>query len=72
MTVPADIAPQRRAFAPNWPARLGWLLLAVYCVYAASRLGFSVERFVAGLEHGGRFVARMFPPNFARWPASWR
>ena len=58
----------RRAFAPNWPARLGWLALALYCAYAASRLGFSAERFAAGLEHGGRFLARMFPPNFARWP----
>ena len=42
-------------------------LLAVYLVYACSQLGFSAERFSAGLEHGQRFLARMFPPNFSRW-----
>ncbi len=59
---------RRRAFETNWLARLGWIALALYCVYAASRLGFGWERFVAGLEHGGRFLARMFPPNYERWP----
>src|ERR1700730_15519257 len=57
----------RRAFAPNWGARVVWLLLAVYVFYAASTLGFSAQRFSAGLEHGHRFLARMFPPNFSRW-----
>ena len=58
----------RPAFArPNWWARLGWVLLAVYVVYAAQRLGFVPERFVTGLDHGRRFLARMFPPNFGRW-----
>lgn len=60
-------AARRLAFRPNWPARLGWLLLAVYVVYAAQRLGFVPERFAAGLAHGQRFLARMFPPNFSRW-----
>ena len=60
-------APRRLAFRPNWPARLGWLLLGVYVVYAASRLGFVPERVAAGLVHGQRFLARMFPPNFGRW-----
>ena len=58
----------RRRFQTSWLARLGWIALALYCVYAASRLGFGWERFVAGLEHGGRFLARMFPPNYERWP----
>ena len=64
---PQSAAPARRGFEPNWPARLGWALLLLYVVYAGSRLGFTWERFAAGLEHGGRFLARMFPPNFERW-----
>ena len=57
----------RTPFAPNWGARLGWLLLAAYVIYAGSQLGFSAERFSAGIEHGHRFLVRMFPPNFGRW-----
>src|SRR6201995_5605337 len=57
----------RVAFAPNWSGRIGWLLLLLYVVYAGSQLGFSAERFSAGLEHGHRFLVRMFPPNFGRW-----
>lgn len=56
----------RRAFTPNWPARLFFLAFAIYLVYAASRLGFNLERMSYGLEHGQRFLARMFPPSFAR------
>src|SRR5580698_9963529 len=56
-----------KPFSVNWGARIGWCLLAVYLVYACAQLGFSAERFSAGLEHGQRFLARMFPPNFARW-----
>jgi phosphonate transport system permease protein len=59
--------PQKRAFRPNWTARAGWLLLALYAVYAASQLGFAPERFATGLTHGRQFLARMFPPNFSRW-----
>ncbi|HEX5128377.1 MAG TPA: phosphonate ABC transporter, permease protein PhnE [Usitatibacter sp.] len=59
--------------------RLAWLLaaygghllaagVAAYVLYAASTLGFTPERFVRGLEHGHRFLARLFPPDFAtRW-----
>jgi phosphonate transport system permease protein len=64
---PQEQSTPRVAFAPNWGARIGWLLLALYIVYAGSQLGFSAERFSAGLEHGHRFLARMFPPNFSRW-----
>src|SRR4051812_12194902 len=58
---PQSAAPARRGFEPNWPARLGWALLLLYVVYAGSRFGFTWERFAAGLEHGGRFLARMWP-----------
>ena len=55
----------RAAFSPNWPARLAWVALAVYVVYAGSILDVTWERFHAGLEQGSRFVARMFPPDLA-------
>jgi phosphonate transport system permease protein len=57
----------RLAFAPNWAARLGWLALLLYVLYAGSFLGVSAERFATGLEHGHRFLSRMFPPDFSRW-----
>lgn len=60
-------APARVAFRPSGWKRLGWLLLAVYVVYAGLQLGFVPERFAVGLEHGARFLSRMFPPNFSRW-----
>jgi phosphonate ABC transporter permease subunit PhnE len=59
-------APARRAaFPPNWPARFGLAALALYVVHASATVELSWARFVAGLGHGSRFVARMFPPNFA-------
>jgi phosphonate transport system permease protein len=63
----AAAAPPRRPFAPNWGFRLGALALAVYAAYAASQLGLSWERLAVGFGEAGRFLARMFPPNFARW-----
>jgi phosphonate transport system permease protein len=39
------------------------LALAAYAVYAASLLDVTWERFQAGIEHGARFIARMFPPD---------
>ena len=71
MTAPAGPAspgdPGRVAFRPNWTARLGWVLLALYVIYAAGQLGFAPERFASGLSHGRQFLTRMFPPNFSRW-----
>jgi phosphonate ABC transporter permease subunit PhnE len=58
--------PARRvAFPPNWPARISLLALAVYVVYASSILDITWTRFVAGFDHGARFISRMFPPNVA-------
>lgn len=54
------------AFRPNWWARAGWLALAVYVVYAASRLQFTWTRFMIGLDNGARFLDRMFPPVIAQ------
>ena len=63
----ASSLPRPRAFAPNWLAPAGWVCLAVYLVYAGSRLGFTWERLQTGIGHGGRFLSRMFPPEFGRW-----
>jgi phosphonate transport system permease protein len=65
--MPQGQSAQRVAFKPNWIARIGWVLLVLYVIYAGSQLGFSFERFSAGIEHGHRFLVRMFPPNFSRW-----
>ncbi len=52
-------------FPVNWGSRLAWIALAIYTVYATSILQLSWARFVVGLDNGGKFLARMFPPNFA-------
>jgi phosphonate transport system permease protein len=53
------------AFLPNWPARIAWIALGLYALYAASILDVTWERFVAGLENGARFIGRMLPPDTA-------
>ena len=54
------------AFKPNWWARAGWMLLAIYVAYAVSRLDFTWARFLTGLDNGARFIARMLPPKIAQ------
>jgi phosphonate ABC transporter permease subunit PhnE len=53
------------AFAPNWPLRVGLGVLALYGLYASSTLEITGTRFIEGIGHGGRFLARMFPPDMA-------
>jgi phosphonate transport system permease protein len=55
----------RQAFPPNWPVRVGLVALLAYVLYAGSILDLTWPRFVEGLGHGARFLARMFPPNVA-------
>jgi phosphonate ABC transporter permease subunit PhnE len=55
----------RVAFPPNWPARIAFVALALYVVYACSILDITWDRFVSGFSHGSRFISRMFPPNLA-------
>ena len=62
MSMPAAA---RRAFPTNWPARLGLVVLAFYVIYAGSILDLTWPRFVEGLGHGARFIARMVPPDFS-------
>lgn len=59
-------APSRRvAFPPNWPARIGLLVLAIYAVYAAQILDITWARFIVGIDQGSKFLGRMFPPDMA-------
>ena len=48
-----------------WP-RVAVVALAVYVVYACTRMEISWERVLVGLDNAHRFFARLFPPNFAR------
>jgi phosphonate transport system permease protein len=63
------VAANRNPFASNWTARIGWIVLLVYIVYASSTLDFTWRRFVDGFEHAQTFLGRMFPPNFEQWDA---
>jgi phosphonate transport system permease protein len=69
VSAPAATAQRDAPFPPNWWARAGWMLLAIYVVYAISTLDFTWQRFVDGLGHAQKFLARMFPPNFEQWEA---
>jgi len=60
-------SPRPRAFPANWPARIAWLALGAYALYAASALDFTWERFVVGIDNGARFIGRMFPPDLSKW-----
>jgi phosphonate ABC transporter permease subunit PhnE len=55
----------RVAFPPNWPARIGLIVFVAYVLYAARILDITWARFVLGLDHGAKFLARMFPPDVA-------
>jgi phosphonate transport system permease protein len=63
----AGSAGERRLPRASWRQRLLWFAIAAYVVYAASLLEITWERFSLGLGQGARFIARMFPPDFARW-----
>jgi phosphonate transport system permease protein len=62
-----DVATLRGALRASWAWRLSALVFVVYLIYAAAQLDISWGRFVTGIGEGQRFLARMFPPNFARW-----
>jgi phosphonate transport system permease protein len=47
-------------------SRAGWVALALYVVYACSRLEITWARFMVGLDNGARFIGRMLPPNIAQ------
>jgi phosphonate transport system permease protein len=51
----------------SWGLRALWVGFAAYLVYAAAQLDFSWTRLQVGFGEAGRFLARMWPPNFTRW-----
>lgn len=57
----------REAFKPSWTARIGLIAVALYSLYAIGQLDISWARLSVGFGEAGRFLARMVPPNFARW-----
>jgi phosphonate transport system permease protein len=65
-SIDAAPAPPADPFPPSvWP-RIAAAALAVYVVYACTRMEISWERVLVGLENAHRFFSRLFPPNFAR------
>ena len=60
------------AFPKPRLARVAFAVLALYVIYAASQMNVSWDRVQAGIEHGSRFVGRMFPPNFERSELLWK
>jgi phosphonate transport system permease protein len=62
---PGTTTADRVAFIPNWPLRIGVVLLAIYVVWALGQLDVTWARFVDGLTAGQKFLGRMFPPNFS-------
>jgi len=55
-----------QAFKTSVWARAGWIALALYIVYAASRLEITWTRFTVGLDNGAKFIGRMLPPHIAQ------
>lgn len=68
----AALVQDSKPFALSTRAKLGLLLVVAYALFAATQLGFSWERFEAGLGHGARFLARMFPPSTERLDVLWK
>ena len=68
VAAPSDWGGRARWFMNRHGSHLAAAMLLLYAVYAASTLGFTPQRFRAGLGHGQAFLARLFPPDFvARW-----
>jgi phosphonate transport system permease protein len=68
----APAAPAPYTFPTSRAAQVTFALLAIYVVYALTQLDVSLERVAQGLTHSGRFIGRMFPPNFARDELLWK
>jgi phosphonate transport system permease protein len=67
VTAPAPMPADLRPFQSAPLARLGWIALIAYLLWAMSSLDFNFARFITGLDNGAKFIHRMFPPNFSRW-----
>lgn len=64
-------ASRRNPLPVNWPARVAWVALAVYTVYAASLFQLTWTRFLTGIDNGAKFLDRMFPPLLGKWDLLW-
>lgn len=72
VNTPPSHLEQTQPFALSAKAKWGLVLVVIYAIFAATQLGFSWERFEAGLGHGARFLARMFPPSTERMGILWQ
>ncbi|MGB6103752.1 MAG: phosphonate ABC transporter, permease protein PhnE [Pusillimonas sp.] len=61
-----------KPFALSPKAKWGLLIVVLYTLFASTQLGFSWDRFEAGLGHGAKFLARMFPPSTERLDVLWK
>ena len=59
-------AARRVAFPPNWPARIGLALLAIYVIYAAQILDFTWARFITASITAGASCRGCFRPTSRR------
>ncbi len=57
---------RRRAFPPNWSTRATAFGLMLYAIHAFGQLDSTWARLSVGVGEAGRFLARMWPPNFFR------
>ena len=62
---PRPAADRADILKSSWAARIGWLLLVGYVLYAFTILDFSYDRFVVGLGNAAKLLGRMFPPLFS-------
>nr|WP_199748602.1 phosphonate ABC transporter, permease protein PhnE [Candidimonas sp. SYP-B2681] len=70
--ITANPAGSAKPFALSARAKLGIIVVVAYAIFAATQLGFSWDRFEAGLGHGAKFLSRMFPPNIERGAMLWK
>jgi phosphonate transport system permease protein len=66
MSGPAAAVPDAEPFRRGPGPRIAAVLVVAYVVYACAQLDVSWTRVVEGLDHGARFLSRLFPPNFTR------
>jgi phosphonate transport system permease protein len=62
-TTAAAVREKAHKLPVDWARRCAILTLAIYTIYAATTLGFSLDRFQRGLPQAARFLRRLWPPN---------
>lgn len=64
-------APAEKAFAWSRAEKFSALAVLLYAAYVLGQIDLTRERLLQGLEQGGRFLARMFPPELGRMDILW-